>query len=72
MDAATLQAGVDTLGGVRPQFPLRLNERLDLPARQLETLIAKCRQHPARVFQELLPQVFVGEHAADKELNGLL
>jgi hypothetical protein len=72
MHAAPLQAGVDALGSVGPQFPLRLNERLDLPARELETLIAKCRQHPARVFQELLPQVFVGEHAADEKLNGLL
>jgi hypothetical protein len=49
-----------------------LNERLDLPTRQLESLIAKRRQHPTRVFQELLPEVFVGEHAADKELHGLL
>ena len=72
MDTATLQAWVDARGGVRPQFPLRLDERLDLATRELEALVPKRRQHSARVFQELLPQVFVGEHTADKELNGLL
>jgi hypothetical protein len=71
-EAEALQAWVDALGGVRPQRLLGLNERLDLPTRQLESLVAKRRQHPTRVFQELLPEVFVGEHTADKELHGLL
>src|SRR4029453_315925 len=66
VEAAALQAGVDALGGGRPQRLLGLNERLDLPTRQLESLVAKRRQHPTRVRQELLPEIFVGEHAPDK------
>src|SRR2546422_1564546 len=59
-------------GHRRPYLRIALNDRLDLVARQLESLVLQLRKRLERSLDETDAQLFVCEQATDHELNRFL
>jgi hypothetical protein len=59
-------------GGYFPQAGLCVDERLDLEARQLESLLLEGRERFSRGGHETPPKIFVGDDLSDEQLYSSL
>jgi hypothetical protein len=70
--AGTLEAGMDTFGGLTPDLRVDLQQGIDLAAGQFEAAITEIAESGHGVFRESHAEFFVGEETANYELNGTL